>query len=182
MSKLTLGAGQALTSVITTRSSSSTVRSEPAAAATTASGPLVVKSETLPIVTTKPLQLIDLTEDVMARVQRLGVREGTATMSSMHTTCALFVNESQPALREDMEQFLEHVVDPAQPWLHNDPQHSDCSRANASAHLRSLLLSHSLTLQISGGELVLGRWQRVLVAELDGPRERSLRLQVMGVA
>jgi thiamine phosphate synthase YjbQ (UPF0047 family) len=72
-------------------------------------------------------------------------------------------------------------VDSAAPWLHNDPQHSDCSRMNAGAHLRALLLNHSLTLQISGGELVLGQWQRVLVAELDGPRTRSLRLQVMGV-
>ena len=163
------------------RSSSTTVRSEPAAPATTASGLLIVKAETLTISTVKALQLTDLTEDVMARVRGLGVREGTATLSSLHTTCAVFVNESQAALREDMEQFLEHVVDPATPWLHNDPQHSDCSRMNAGAHLRALLLSHSVTMQISGGELVLGQWQRVLIAELDGPRDRSLRLQVMGV-
>ena len=142
---------------------------------------MVVKAETLTITTDKTLQLIDLTDEVMSRVQELGVREGTATLSSLHTTCAVFVNESQAALREDMEQFLEHVVDPATPWLHNDPQHSDCSRMNAGAHLRALLLSHSVTMQISGGELVLGQWQRVLVAELDGPRDRSLRLQVMGV-
>lgn len=134
------------------------------------------------VTTDKTLQLIDMTEKVMARVQDLGVREGTATLSSLHTTCAVFVNESQAALREDMEQFLEHVVDPATPWLHNDPEHSDCSRMNAGAHLRALLLSHSMTLQISGGELVLGQWQRVFVGELDGPRTRTLRLQVMGVA
>lgn len=142
---------------------------------------MVVKAETLTISTDKTLQLLDLTDDVMARVKEMGVQEGTATLSSLHTTCAVFVNESQSALREDMEQFLEHVVDPATPWLHNDPQHSDCSRMNACAHLRALLLSHSLTLQVSGGELVLGQWQRVLMAELDGPRDRSLRLQVMGV-
>ena len=165
-----------------TRSSLTTVRSEPAALATSASGALAVKAVTLTLSTDKPLQLLDLTDDVMARVRELGVREGTATLSSLHTTCALFVNESQAALHEDMEQFLEHVVDSAAPWLHNDPQHSDCSRMNAGAHLRALLLSHSLTLQVSGGELVLGQWQRVLVAELDGPRARSLRLQVMGVA
>lgn len=165
-----------------TRRSLTTVRSEPASPATTATGPLVVKAETLTIATGKALQLLDLTDDVMALVQELGVREGTATLSSLHTTCAVFVNESQAALREDMEQFLQHVVDPATPWLHNDPEHSDCSRMNAGAHLRALLLSHSLTMQISGGELVLGPWQRVLVAELDGPRARSLRLQVMGVA
>jgi secondary thiamine-phosphate synthase enzyme len=143
---------------------------------------MVVKAETLTIATDKAQQFFDLTDDLMARVRDMGVREGTATLSSLHTTCAVFVNESQAALREDMEQFLEHVVDPATPWLHNDPQHSDCSRMNAGAHLRALLLSHSATLQVSGGELVLGPWQRVLVAELDGPRERSLRLQVMGVS
>ena len=146
-----------------------------------ASGPLVVKAETLTITTEKALQLIDLTDEVMSRVRDAGVREGTATLSSLHTTCAVFVNENQAALREDMEQFLEHVVDPATPWLHNDPQHSDCHRMNAAAHMRALLLSHGVTLQISGRELVLGQWQRVLVAELDGPRTRSLRLQVMGV-
>ena len=148
---------------------------------TSASGPLVVKAETLTLTTEKTLQLIDLTDEVMARVRDTGVREGTATLSSLHTTCAVFVNENQAALREDMEQFLEQVVDPATTWLHNDPRHSDCHRMNAAAHMRALLLSHGVTLQVSGRELVLGQWQRVLVAELDGPRTRSLRLQVMGV-
>jgi thiamine phosphate synthase YjbQ (UPF0047 family) len=80
-----------------------------------------------------------------------------------------------------MEQFLQHLVDPATAWLHNDPKHSACERMNACAHLRALVMSPSVTLQISGGELVLGRWQRVLMAELDGPQARTLRLQVMGV-
>jgi secondary thiamine-phosphate synthase enzyme len=67
-------------------------------------------------------------------------------------------------------------------WVHNDPDHSDCDRMNADSHLRALLLGHSLTLQISGGEVVLGQWQRILLGELDGPRARSLRVQVIGVA
>jgi thiamine phosphate synthase YjbQ (UPF0047 family) len=45
-----------------------------------------------------------------------------------------------------------------------------------------MLLGHSLALQTSGGEVVLGQWQRILLAELDGPRSRTLRIQVMGVA
>jgi secondary thiamine-phosphate synthase enzyme len=52
---------------------------------------------------------------------------------------------------------------------------------NADAHLRAMILGHSLTLQVSGGEVVLGQWQRILMAELDGPRSRTLRLSVMGV-
>ncbi len=75
-----------------------------------------------------------------------------------------------------MKTFLERIVDPHAKWLHNDPAHSDCDRTNADAHLRAMLLGHSLTLQVSGGELVLGQWQRVLLAELDGPRTRSLRV------
>ncbi len=152
------------------------------AAEVSVSGPMHLKAETFMISTDKPLQLFDLTDKVMARVKALGVREGTATLVSLHTTCSLCVNESQAALREDMEQFLQHIVDNATPWLHNDPEHSDCDRGNAGAHLRALVMSPSVTLQISGGELVLGQWQRLLMAELDGPRTRTLRLQVMGVA
>ena len=53
---------------------------------------------------------------------------------------------------------------------------------NADSHLRAMLLGHHLTLQVSGGEIVLGQWQRILLAELDGPRSRSLRIQMIGVS
>jgi thiamine phosphate synthase YjbQ (UPF0047 family) len=52
---------------------------------------------------------------------------------------------------------------------------------NADSHLRAMLLGHTLTVQVSGGELVLGQWQRLLLAELDGPRARTLRLMALGV-
>jgi secondary thiamine-phosphate synthase enzyme len=51
---------------------------------------------------------------------------------------------------------------------------------NADAHLRAMLLGHSLTVQITGGEVVLGTWQRILAAEMDGPRTRTVRVQLMG--
>src|SRR5688500_18001080 len=105
-----------------------------------------------------------------------------ANLLSLHTTCSVLINESQAALVADIKRFLEHVVDRDAEWMHNDPAHSDCDRFNADSHLRALLLGQTLTLQISGGEDVLGQWQRILLAELDGPRSRSVRLQVMGVA
>src|SRR5207302_736806 len=55
-------------------------------------------------------------------------------------------------------------------------------RMNADSHLRAMLLGHNLTLQVSGGEVVLGQWQRVLLAELDGPRAGSLRIQIFGIS
>jgi secondary thiamine-phosphate synthase enzyme len=115
-------------------------------------------------------------------VGRAGVREGVVSLWSMHTTCALFINEFQVALLADIKRFLEEMVARDAAWMHNDPAHSDCDRMNADSHLRALLLGHSLTLQISGGDVVLGQWQRLLMAELDGPRARTLRAQVLGVA
>ena len=109
----------------------------------------------------------------MERIRQSNVREGMVSLWSMHTTCALFINEAQTALHADIMRFLEQVVVATPSGCTTIPQHSDCDRMNADSHLRAMLLGHSLTLQISGGELVLGQWQRVLVAELDGPRARS---------
>jgi secondary thiamine-phosphate synthase enzyme len=164
-----------------TRSSSETLRETPVQAASV-SGPLVVHSESLLVQSDKRIELVDITDVVMERIRQSSVREGLASLWSMHTTCALFINEAQEALHVDILRVLEQVVDRDAEWMHNDPQHSDCDRMNADSHLRAMLLGHSVTLQISSGELVLGQWQRVLVAELDGPRARSVRIQVMGVA
>ena len=158
-----------------------TLRDTPVQAASV-SGPLVVHSESLLVQTDKRIELVDITNVVMERIRQSNVREGLASLWSMHTTCALLINEAQKALHVDILRVLEQVVDRDAEWMHNDPQHSDCDRMNADSHLRAMLLGHSVTLQISSGNLVLGQWQRVLVAELDGPRARSLRVQVMGVA
>ena len=157
-----------------------TIREQPVAEVTSVSGQLKIVAETLTVDTDERIQLIDLTDQLMPLVRKFGVKEGVVNLSSMHTTCTVFINEFQRALMTDVKRFLEHIVTDDD-WLHDDPEHSDCDRANADSHLRALLLGHALTLQISGGEVVLGKWQRILMAELDGPRPRSLRLQVMGV-
>ena len=163
------------------KSSNVTIRETPAERVTT-TGPLTVMAESFVVQTDRRIELVDITDTVMDRVRRAGVREGTANLFSLHTTCAVFINEAQKALHVDILKVLEQVVDRDADWLHNDPQHSDCDRMNADSHLRAMFLGHGVTLQISGGELVLGQWQRLIVAEMDGPRARTLRLQMMGVA
>lgn len=158
-----------------------TVRETPVLHATSSAGGVAVHAETLTVQTEQRVELVDLTDRVMAYVRGTGIREGLAHIWSMHTTSAVFINEAQTALHLDIKSFLERVVERDAEWRHNDPEHSDCDRFNADSHLRAMLLGHSLTLQVSGGEVVLGQWQRILVAELDGPRARTLRLQVMGI-
>jgi secondary thiamine-phosphate synthase enzyme len=146
------------------------------------SGPMVVHAETLTLETTERVELVDLSERIGEIVRASRVKEGLASVWSMHTTCAIFINEVQSALHADIKQFLEQTVARDGNWMHNDPRHSDCDRSNADAHLRAIVLGHSLTLQVTGGALVLGQWQRVLAAELDGPRTRTVRVQVQGLA
>jgi secondary thiamine-phosphate synthase enzyme len=162
--------------------SSAVNASEAAVRAASASGGLVVRGDTLTIQSHERIELTDITDRVLDVVRSAAVREGIVSLWSMHTTFSIFMNESQKALHADIKRLLETMVDRDADWMHNDPDHSDCDRLNADAHLRAMLLGHSLTLQVSAGELVLGQWQRVLGAELDGPRSRTLRLQVMGIA
>lgn len=163
--------------------STATVRETPVqAVARATTGGLVIHGESFVVDTSERIELVDLTDRLMAYVRQFEISEGMVTLWSMHTTCALFINEHQKALQADIKKFLEDIVARDRYYMHNDPEHSDCDRMNADAHLRATLLGHSLTLQISGGEIVLGQWQRILMAELDGPRPRTMRAQVWGIA
>jgi len=165
------------------KSSTVTVREAPVAEVTrAATGGLVIHGETFLVETDQRIELVDLTERIMGVVRRLRVKEGLVSLWSLHTTCCVFINEFQTALLSDIRLFLEDLVARDAEWRHNDPAHSDCDRMNADSHLRAMLLGHSLTLQVSGGDVVLGQWQRILMAELDGPRARTLRVQVWGIA
>ncbi|MGE3508950.1 MAG: secondary thiamine-phosphate synthase enzyme YjbQ [Vicinamibacterales bacterium] len=165
------------------KSSTVTVRERPVESVASASvGGLTIHGETIVVSTDQRIELIDLTTRVMEFVRRFNIREGLVSLWSMHTTCTLFINEFQTALLTDIKRFLEELVARDAEYMHNDPAHSDCDRMNADSHLRAMLLGHSLTLQVSGGEVVLGQWQRILMAELDGPRARSLRIQIFGVS
>lgn len=159
-----------------------TIRERPVADVASLSGAFRVHGETFVVDTSQRIEVIDLTERVMGLVRAIGIAEGLVHLFSMHTTCTVCVNEFQKALVADIQHFLEHIVAREAKWQHNDPQLSDCDRMNADAHLRALLLGHQLTLQVSGGEIVLGQWQRILLVELDGPRSRTMRVQVMGAS
>src|SRR5262245_19724990 len=159
-----------------------TARERPMADVTSISGAFRAHGEAFIVRSSERVDVLVLTDRVRALVRGSGVSDGIASVFSTHTTCAVLINEFQGALVADIKTSLERMVARDDGWLHNDPAHSDCDRMNADAHLRAMVLGHGLTLQVTGGDVVLGQWQRVLMAELDGPRERTLRIQVVGVA
>lgn len=140
-----------------------------------------VASTLVTIQTEEREELHNLTSIVRDFVKSSGIRDGLVNISSLHTTTAVFVNEWQDALIHDFKSYLANAISRDAYYRHNDPAWSDCDRHNADSHLRSLMLGISLSLQLAGGDLVLGEWQSIIMAELDGPRERSIRLQVMGI-
>ena len=136
--------------------------------------------------TQKSLQFVDLTALVAERVRRSGIRDGTVTVQSRHTTAAIVVNENEPLLIEDFEDALERWAPRGARYRHNDLAARGAAppgeKPNGHAHARALLLGASVALNVATGEIDLGEWQSVLLVELDGPRCRTISVQIMGVS
>jgi secondary thiamine-phosphate synthase enzyme len=135
--------------------------------------------------TNRTLQFVEITELVAERVRRSGVEHGLVSVQTLHTTAGLLVNESEPLLTEDLQHVLERLAPRDLRYAHDDvTRRTDVAfdePANGHAHCKALLLAPSVTLNVASGRLVLGQWQRLFLVELDGGRQRSLSIVVLGV-
>ena len=132
------------------------------------------------IMTRQRLEFQDITRKVKDVLKRHDIQNGQILLRSLHTTVALFINEFQEALIEDMKAFVSRLVPERGGYRHDDPRLSDCERGNADSHLRSAFLNQTVAVPVAGGEMQLGRWQSIIMAELDGPRERTFQVHFMG--
>jgi secondary thiamine-phosphate synthase enzyme len=132
-------------------------------------------------ITNDRMQLINITDRINDIVRKSGVRDGIVHLQSLHTTTAVFLNEWQDALLHDVRTFLDDLVPRENYYRHNDPVYSDCERQNADSHLRGMVMGQSLCLQVRNSSVLLGTWQSIILAEFDGPRSRSMSVQVSGV-
>jgi secondary thiamine-phosphate synthase enzyme len=145
----------------------------------------IYRHTTLRIATDQPTQFIDLTAALEALVAAAGVRSGLVNIQTLHTTTAIVVNELEPLLLSDFSTLLEHTAPQQAGYRHDDVTVRTVNvtpdeRINGHAHCRALLLGSSACLNVIDGKLMLGRWQRVLLAELDGPRGREISVLVFG--
>lgn len=126
-----------------------------------------------------PIQLVDITDRVRALVNESGVKDGSITIMTQHTTAALNINEREEGLKRDIVGFLSGLANKDACYIHN--RNAVNGRGNAHSHLIALLLNVSETVPISGGRMFLGDWQSIFFIELDGPRsERRIIVQIMG--
>jgi len=118
---------------------------------------VTVRHETITVETRRREETIDITPRVKAAVTRAKVRDGIVAVSVAHTTAAVFVNEN---------------ADPDVQYAH--------AEGNGPAHIKAVLVGNSVTLTIRNGAIELGTWQGLYFAELDGPRERTATITVIG--
>jgi len=144
-------------------------------------GTVRVFSRTITVKTHERTDLVNLSDDIREFAKSTGVNDGYVQVSSLHTTAGLIVNEWQDALLADVKKLTESIVPRDSYYKHNDPEFSDCDRHNADSHLRIVVLGHSVSVPIDKGELVLGRWQSVILTEFDGPNQRKVFMQVFGI-
>jgi secondary thiamine-phosphate synthase enzyme len=134
--------------------------------------------------TQAPLEFVDVTALAAAVVARSGILEGLVAVQVLHTTAGVVVNENEPLLLEDLRAALERAAPAHLAYAHDDFARRTAvpadEPANGHAHCKALFLHATETLAVAGGRLRLGRWQRVFLAEMDGPRTRTLSLTVLG--
>jgi len=135
--------------------------------------------------TDKGPQFIDITDRVTSLAQESNIRNGFAIVFTRHTTAAIRINENEPLLLRDMEEFLKKAAPAHAYYGHNDfscrtANMSDSEQPNGHSHCQQLLLGASEAIPIVAGQLLLGQWQRLFLVELDRGREREVVVQLAG--
>jgi secondary thiamine-phosphate synthase enzyme len=134
---------------------------------------VTVRHETITVETKRHEETIDITSRVKAAVTRAKIAEGIVTVIVAHTTAAVFVNENADSdVQGDILNALERMVPRDAKYEH--------AEGNGPSHIKAVLVGNSVTLAIREGAIALGTWQGVYFAELDGPRERSATITVIG--
>ena len=130
---------------------------------------------------------LDLTEDLQRAVKDSGVTDGAALAFCSHTTCALLINEWEDGALADFRARIESTVPEELYYAHDDHDlrtqnlQESHERQNGQAHVKAMLLSAtSHAIPVIAGEPAFGRWQRLILFELDEPKDRSVVFHVFG--
>jgi len=125
--------------------------------------------------TKKHREYINITPEVAKAVDESGIREGMVLVSAMHITAGVFVNDNEPGLHQDIDEWLETLAP-----FRRDYRHHHTGETNGDAHLKNLLVHHQVILPITMGKLDLGPWQAIFYAEFDGQRPKRMVIKIIG--
>jgi len=119
---------------------------------------------------------VNITPQVEEFVRESGIANGLCLVNPMHITAAVYVNDDETGLLQDIDEWLERLAphEPTSRYRHN------VGEDNADAHLKRQLMAHQVVLAITDGRLDLGPWEQVFYAEFDGRRRKRVLLKAIG--
>ena len=140
-------------------------------------------TRTLTFDTRRRREILRITDQVQEFCRESGVREGLLLVSAMHITAGVFVNDDEPGLHQDIEDWLQRLApgpaaDDSRPGP--DYRHHRGGEDNGDAHLKNLLIGHQVVVPVTAGRLDLGPWQQIFYYEFDGRRPKRLLMKVIG--
>lgn len=144
---------------------------------------MVIKNAEIEVETCPGIGIYNITPQLVKLLEQTSIKAGQILVFSRHTTTALAINEDEERLLEDVKVHLEKLAPSSGKYLHNDLHLRDVppdEPINAHSHLMAMMLSTSEVIPIAEGKLALGTWQSVLFFELDGPRKRTIFVQISG--
>ena len=126
--------------------------------------------------TSKRRELINITPHLQQLLTESGIREGLLLCNAMHITASVFINDDEPGLHDDFEQWLEQLAPekPYSQYKHNTYED------NADAHLKRTIMGREVVVAITNGKFDFGPWEQIFYGEFDGKRKKRVLVKIIG--
>lgn len=126
--------------------------------------------------TKKRREFINITPLIEECVRESGIKEGFLLCNAMHITSSVFINDDEPGLHKDFENFLEKLA-PEKPY---DQYYHNTYEDNADAHLKRTIMGREVVVAITDGKLDFGPWEQIFYGEFDGKRKKRVLVKIIG--
>jgi secondary thiamine-phosphate synthase enzyme len=120
---------------------------------------------------------INITREVEACLHESGIREGIVLVNAMHITASVFINDDEPGLHRDYENWLEQLA-PHEPV--SQYQHNRTGEDNGDAHLKREIMGREVVVAVTSGKLDFGPWEQIFYGEFDGRRKKRVLVKIIG--
>ncbi len=146
---------------------------------------MTIKDKILDFQTEKIYHFIDFTDKVKNFVKEAGISKGIINIQILNTSASILLNENEPLLLKDIEKKLENLSPKDNDYEHDNLLkrtvnvcENECK--NGHSHCKAIHLPSTITLNVIKGKLQLGKWQSIMLLELDSARQRKVQFQLMG--
>lgn len=120
---------------------------------------------------------VNITGNVEAALKKSGVQEGLALVNAMHITASVFINDDEPGLHADYEDWLERLAPHAPTSFY---RHNRTGEDNGDAHLKRQVMGREVVVAVTKGKLDFGPWEQIFYGEFDGGRKKRVLVKIIG--